>query len=242
MTATNRRPAGICYVKISVDINFTDLDSTDSQAYPFSYFVRLPTENRTVQNSTGGDVELDTFHGENGWARTIMQADLDLIWDHPKSLKKHFWLTPPTISDPSADAQIEFANCIRRLETISLEAAWPFAAAKVFSQTCPNFTDDPASVIQGIHRESTKDNKKVTLSVEQYFKSIQTLTNFLPKTKSWSIDVFQHFINNVTPAVREQMQTQSYYYMTPAAVLNCHSIKSLTFKQPSLQLLLLRRT
>jgi hypothetical protein len=212
MTAANRRPAGICYVKIAVDITFTDLDSTDGQAYPFTYFVRLPMENRTVQNSTGNDVELNTFHGDADWARTLVQADLDLIWDNPKSLNKPFWLTPPTITDPSADAQIEFDKCIRRLETISLEAAWPFATAKVFSQTCPNFTDDPASVIQGIHQESTKDNEKITLSVEQYFKSIQTLTNFLPKTESWSIDVVQHFCNNVTPAVREQMQTQSYNY------------------------------
>ena len=34
MTAANRRPAGICYVKIAVDITFTNLDSTDGQAYP----------------------------------------------------------------------------------------------------------------------------------------------------------------------------------------------------------------
>ena len=62
MTQAARRPAGICYVKIAVDITFTDLDSTDGQAYPFTYFVRLPMENHTVQNSTGNDVELNTFH------------------------------------------------------------------------------------------------------------------------------------------------------------------------------------
>jgi hypothetical protein len=214
MTTANHRPAAdICYVNISVDITFTDLDSTDGQAYPFTYSVRLPTENRTVQNSKGNDVELNTFHGDDSaWARTDVQAGLDLICDNPKSLNKPSWLTPPTISDPSADMQIKFKNCIRRLKTISLEAAWPFATTKVFSQTCPNLTDDPALVIQNIHQESTKDNETVTLSVEQYFKSIQTLTNFLPKTEIWSIDVVRHFCNNVTPAVREQMQTQSYNY------------------------------
>jgi hypothetical protein len=34
------------------------------------------------------------------------------------------------------------------------------------------------------------------LSIKQYLKSIQTLTNFLPKTKIWSMDTVQYFCNN----------------------------------------------
>jgi hypothetical protein len=90
MTNAGHRPAGICYIKISVNITFTDLDSTAGQAYPFTYFIHLPTENQMVQNSTGNDVELNTFHANDAWVRTLMQADLDLIWDNPKSFNKAF--------------------------------------------------------------------------------------------------------------------------------------------------------
>jgi hypothetical protein len=70
-------------VKIDVDITFTGLDSTDGQAYPFTYFICLPMDNHMVQNSTGNDAELNTFHGDANWACTLVQADLDLIWDIP---------------------------------------------------------------------------------------------------------------------------------------------------------------
>jgi hypothetical protein len=73
----------------------------------------------------------------------------------------------------------------------------------------PLITDDPVLVIQESHQESIKDNERVLLSVEQYFKSIQMLTNFLSKTEgAWSISVIQNFINHVTSAVHEQIHSR----------------------------------
>jgi hypothetical protein len=213
-TNANRRPGGIQYAKISCDLKFTAINTEDTQAYPFTFFIRLFTENIGVPNSTNVLVSLNSFHGPNDWATSVDQAVIDSVWDNPKSLQKPFWLTPPAITDASADAQIEFYACQRRLEDITLHAAWPFACKSVFKQTCPNFVADPAMVIQEIHQQSKKHGSEeiIKLSIAEYFKSIQTLTNFLPKSKVWPIDVVQHFVTHTTPDIRQQMQSQNFVY------------------------------
>jgi hypothetical protein len=69
-------------------------------------------------------------------------------------------------------------------------------------------------VIQEIHQQSKKHGSEeiIKLSVAEYFKSIQTLTNFLLKSGVWPINVIQHFIIHTTPAIRQQIQTQNCIY------------------------------
>jgi hypothetical protein len=61
-TGANRRPTGIMYAKLSCDVLFAEIDPTNTSAYPFSYFIRLPTETRIVLNNQGNDTNLNTFH------------------------------------------------------------------------------------------------------------------------------------------------------------------------------------
>jgi hypothetical protein len=174
-------------------------------------------ETRTVQNSLGADLQLTTFFGPHDWANSNDQAILDAIWDHPRSLQKPFYLIPLSIVDNNADAQIQIKECLDALETLTLTVAWEDISSKIFAQICPNFVGDPAAIIQSIHQvsyDSTTPNKKITLSVLQvlYFNAIQRLTNFLPKTASWSIDVTQHFLSHLVVDIRDQMKGQGHTY------------------------------
>jgi uncharacterized Zn finger protein (UPF0148 family) len=214
-TAANRRPADIQYVKVACDVIFNDLTPGNTQPYPFTYYVRLPVETRTVQNSTGADVQLTTFFGEHDWATSNDQDVLDAIWDHPRSLQKPFFLIPPQILDPNADAEIKIKECVDSLENLTLVAAWEDISKKIFNQICPNFVDDPAAIIQSIHQlsyDSSAPDKKIILSVSQYFNAIQRLTSFLPKNMEWSIDVTQHFLSHLVVDVRDQMKGQGHQY------------------------------
>jgi hypothetical protein len=214
-TAANRRPEDIQYVKIACDVVFSDITPDNDQLYPFTFFVRLHMENRTVTNSAGGDTPLRTFFGPNDWATSIDQGILDAIWDHPRSLKKPFNLIPPSIVDPNADAQIRIKECVDTLENLTLTAAWEDIAKKIFAQICPNFVEDPAAIIQGIHQvsyDSATPDQKIILSVTQYFNAIQRLTSFLPKNRDWSIDVTQHFLSHLVIDVRDQMKGQGHIY------------------------------
>jgi hypothetical protein len=140
---------------------------------------------------------------------------LDAIWDHPRSLKKPFNLIPPTIADVNADAQIRIKESVDSLENLTLIAAWEDISQKIFNQICPNFVEDPAAIIQGIHQisyDSSTPDKKIVLSVSQYFNAIQRLTSFLPKSESWSLDVTQHFLTHLLVDLRDQMKGQGHIY------------------------------
>jgi hypothetical protein len=183
-TAGNRRPADIQYVKVACDVIFNDLMPGNTQPYPFTYYVRLPLETHTVQNSTGADAQLTTFFEQHEWATSNDQAILDAIWDHPRSLQKPFFIIPPKIQDSNADAEIKIKECVNSLENPMLITVWEDITKKIFNQICPNFADDPAAIIQSIHQLSydlSAPDKKIVLSVSQYFNAIQHLTSFLPK-------------------------------------------------------------
>jgi hypothetical protein len=195
-TNANRRPADIMYSKISSDLHFDTIDANNTASYPFSFFVRLPIETITVQNSTDNDVTLNTFHGADAWHETADQAASNFIWDHPRSFRKPCVLLPPHISETTADAVIE--NHSYALEKIALEAAWHFVTPKVYDQLCPNVAKDPGTVIQGIHQNTlNSDGASIVLSVESYFTAVQRMTNFLPKDRVWGFDVVQHFITHL---------------------------------------------
>jgi hypothetical protein len=68
----NRRPTGIVYAKLSCDVLFAEIDPTNTSTYPFSYFIRLPTEMRVVLNNQGNDTNLTTFHGADNWRDQVL--------------------------------------------------------------------------------------------------------------------------------------------------------------------------
>jgi hypothetical protein len=173
-------------------------------------------ENLTVTNSTGGDIQLNTFHGASNWHEIADQELLDTIWTHSKSYRKPFILKPPTIDDVNADAVIE--SNISILDHISLEAAWTTITVQIYNQICPTVTSDPAAIIQNIH-QVTKDkegNEKV-LSVQEYFYAVQQMTNFLPKHENWILDVTQHFNTHLIERIRLQMHATGYLYNSATA-------------------------
>jgi hypothetical protein len=67
------------------------INLTNTSAYhPFSYFIRLPTETRIILNSSGKEVNLNTFHGSDDWHESTAQASIDAVRDHPKRFRKPF--------------------------------------------------------------------------------------------------------------------------------------------------------
>jgi uncharacterized Zn finger protein (UPF0148 family) len=214
MTNATRRPDGIMYAKIACDLTFASLDEGNVTTSPYSFFfIRLHTETITVQNSTGNDVVLNTFHGDSNGNLSADQADVDAVFDHTRSYGKPFMLKPPTIAlDVHADAVLE--DWTSTLEDIALEASWPTITTKVFTLLCPNIIDDPISVIQNIHQVSTTDNKASTIvqPVTQYFKSIQQMTAFFPKNQDWEMDVVRHFITHLCDDLRQEMNADKFTY------------------------------
>jgi hypothetical protein len=210
MTNATRRPDEIMYAKIACDLTFASLDEDNVTTSFYSFFIRLHTETITVQNSTGNDVILNTFHGDSNWNLSADQAVVDAVFDHTRSYGKPFMLKPPTIAlDVHADAVLE--DWTSTLEDIALEASWNTITTKVFTQLCPNIIEDPISVIQNIHQVTTDDKgSTIVQPVTQYFKSIQQMTEFFPKNQDWKMDVVQHFITHLRDDLRQEMNADKF--------------------------------
>jgi hypothetical protein len=105
-TNANYRPTDILFAKVESDIRFETIDPTIAGVFPFSFFIRLENQTIEVLNSTGNAVQLNTFHAPNNWYKAGTQADLDAIWDNPRSVGKPLMLKSPDINDIHAVATI----------------------------------------------------------------------------------------------------------------------------------------
>jgi hypothetical protein len=211
-TAAQRREADILYAKLTCDLRFTEAGPENATAHPFTYFVRLPNEDRTVTNSTGGELQLSTFHGPDDWSRSVTdQSAMNDILESPQAYDGPFTLTPPAITDLLSAAVIQSTDL--DLRQIALSASWPSITKSVFKQLCPNLDRDPIAVIQSIH-QVTKDaqRQEVHQTVQQYFTSLQNMANFLPTDIDWAIDITQHFWTHLKDHVRVQMQSDRFVH------------------------------
>jgi hypothetical protein len=217
-TNATRRPPGLMYAKIEVDLTFSAIDPANTAIYPFSFFIRLYVEARDVLNSTGQVVHLTTFHGDDDWTTSYDQARLNSdIWNHSRSLVYPFNLKPPEITDIHADAVIVRSS--NSLEKLALEASWQTITGKIFKQICPNITQDPAAVIQTIRQSSVIEGKTVSLTVEEFFNAIQRMTAFFttPNDVPWAIDVTQHFLTHCDEDIRSEMHANKFVHNSATA-------------------------
>jgi hypothetical protein len=70
------------FARLACDLCFTEIDTKNTVAHPFTYFGHLVNKDQevVVMTLTGTIVQLNTFHGQDDWATDIMdQATMDTI-------------------------------------------------------------------------------------------------------------------------------------------------------------------
>eukprot|EP00978_Attheya_sp_CCMP212_P010668 scaffold25969_cov52-Attheya_sp.AAC.1 len=173
----------------------------------------------TVQDDNQNDINLLTFHGEDEWATDTLQDEIDIILKSQASIRKPFLLAPPSIADVSADASIEVTSGVQGLEKLALEAAWDYITQAVFDKICPNFTQDPAAVIQEITQEQVdpKTGERIALTIEQYHNAILNSANFFPQSGEWEVDVVQHFMTHLSSSIKIQVKAIPFTYISDSS-------------------------
>eukprot|EP00978_Attheya_sp_CCMP212_P020596 scaffold59128_cov55-Attheya_sp.AAC.1 len=114
-------------------------------------------EDTHLMDSSGRNIQLNTFHGDDAWVASTNQAVIDDILKSTASFGQPFLLELPSIADKEeADVWIEVPpGVVQHLEKLALEAAWGYITNSVFQKICPNFIEDPAAVIQEIMQHQT---------------------------------------------------------------------------------------
>eukprot|EP00957_Ditylum_brightwellii_P045822 3476776-Ditylum_brightwellii.AAC.1 len=163
-----------------------------------------------------GPVPRTTFHGPAKWASSHDQVVIDSVLNSEASLKCTLNLLPSAIKENFHDANVDYTGCHRKLVELCLLASWDHITSKVYDQLCPHFINDPVTIIYSIHQEyylSEDSTQMVTQTVEEYFKTIQQMTNFLPKKGKWPLDVTLHFNTHLVDDVKHQMTVSNYKYI-----------------------------
>eukprot|EP00957_Ditylum_brightwellii_P157911 12020094-Ditylum_brightwellii.AAC.1 len=179
----NRRPAGIIYIKIALDIKFCDIDLTNQGIYPFTFFAHLPMDTQGVLDNA------------------------DSVLNSEASLKRPFNLLLSAIKENVQDANVDYTGYHKKLLELCLPAGWENITSKVYDKLCSHFTNDPVTIIQSIHQEyySPEDSTHMVIqTVDEYFKAMQQMTNFLPKKGKWPFDVTLHFNTHLMDDVKQQ--------------------------------------
>eukprot|EP00957_Ditylum_brightwellii_P011944 900950-Ditylum_brightwellii.AAC.1 len=61
------RPENIYFAKIASDITFTSLDKRNVETYPFTFFIQLPVESKSVIDDKNNSATRNTFYGPSDW-------------------------------------------------------------------------------------------------------------------------------------------------------------------------------
>ena len=68
VTLVDRRPGGINYAKLCVELEFSDIDPLCTTIQPFTFYVRFQQEDWTVTiDVSGTNIRLHTFHDPSNW-------------------------------------------------------------------------------------------------------------------------------------------------------------------------------
>jgi hypothetical protein len=96
------------FARLVCDLCFTEIDTKNTIAHPFTYFVHLPNDDQEVMTSTGTIVQLNTFHGQDDWATGIVdQVTIDTILKNDQAFGSPFTLLPSSIINPLPSAVID---------------------------------------------------------------------------------------------------------------------------------------
>jgi hypothetical protein len=94
-----------------------------------------------------------------------------------------------------------------------MEVAFEPLKKVIFNYVCPNLKNEPFQLFKSVCQETQDpdDSGKTTkISVQQYVDIFNGLMRSLPSETEWLVDVHEFFIRNLSPELREKMESDGY--------------------------------
>lgn len=177
VTDTNCCLNGIKYAKVSTNLDFSMINFEYTTNHPFSFYIDLLIQSRTVQNESNRNVEITTFVRAADWLHEN-QVQFDNVFNHVRSSKKPFNLKKPEFD---GDANIDIQSSMNAVEEISLKASWEEATRSIYREICPVSVSDPITALQNICQTVTNPDtgEIISSSVMDYYNAIKQVSEFL---------------------------------------------------------------
>jgi hypothetical protein len=210
----NSRPPDICYAKVSTNLDFTAMDPA-ARPLAFTFFIKLPMTDQTVNNGHGVPYDLRTFAGPSNYMVIDQEDYHTLIYDHVDAIEEPFILKPPDFTSPEAIIDIETPTS--NLEELICKVAWPILIGKIFRRLCPNFLSDPYKTLNSIKQTNIIDGNSVTSTIRQYNdRTTIVLATFDKHLAAWPTNPFRSWVDNIDPEIKNKMEQNGFRTHTTA--------------------------
>eukprot|EP00978_Attheya_sp_CCMP212_P017199 scaffold45624_cov52-Attheya_sp.AAC.1 len=204
------RPDKIMYAKVNSTLNFSSYDTINSPSLQVSFFICLPTTDIALKLA-GRPKTYHSFTGASNWLNlATFQAD---ILNHPEGNNKPFALEDATfgtvVTTNSDLKKKEIADKVREISV-------PIIYAKIFTQLCPNYADDPSSTITNIRQQYVDDmGQTLTMSVDNYYQAILNCMLTFDQSSPYPVDVHRVFCGNLAPMFKDELEkTYKAHFIT----------------------------
>jgi hypothetical protein len=165
------RKGDVRFVRVDCTIAFSPLITTPgygTSTLRTSFYIELPQTTVPLQNHTGADYNLTTWHGA---------ADLATLTPHQvrtQILEPCLQTVPITLGAASfnlTDAQIDDTTCIDLIHSKVLKLGLKQICKSIFQQLCPGYSDQPHAALEHICQTLIgPDGQTVTLTTIEYYQ------------------------------------------------------------------------
>lgn len=205
------RPADVKYVRVRLDLDYTDIaPPAQGAAAPTIqeiFYLELPQTTVTVRANNNHPRELTTFHGV---------ADLTTL----SSEEMNWQVVNPSPRDGPIDikesafnvtnATVDEVELRERMESAGAKLSVPFIEQAIFKQVCPTYSHKPQALVDSIKQVTTDSNGAVvTLSVKKYHQDLLSAARPLLLEDTLPLDLCQHYLANFHPSIIAKLK-ESY--------------------------------
>ena len=195
--ATCRKP-DVCFVRVTSSIDFAPL-VTIAIAGPtvlrLQYYLELPQSTLTLLNGVGANYNLTTWHGAADLsslsAQDVRLFILDVVLqDGPIALlQADFNL---------GEVNIDSNGLIERIHAKILKLGFNQIAHCIFSQLCPNYSDQPHAALDHIRQSGAgPDGQPVTSSVIEFYQRLMNASRPFQAQRTYPVSICDTFIQKL---------------------------------------------
>ena len=226
----NRRPAGIVFAKLQANIKYeiTGIDNPNAEAFPFTFYVRVKTEEINVTNDRGNNVpNFISFSGPSNWVSGNNKAEyLACIANFPEAITKPFTFKKTSdVVNVNSIVEIDLEKKLKELDEQIKIAAWPVVTSFVQKKICPITHDDATMLLQNIAMQviNNVDGSIARISVKNFYDATKVACQLFDQSKPYPVNIVNEFISKTTPELKSKylnLPSSERYESTKSDALN----------------------
>jgi hypothetical protein len=202
----NRRPEDVAFVRVRLILDFRPLMKADqdNRILESTFYLQLPQDSITVQDHTGADLVLTTYHGPDD----ITSLSVEEV--RTQILQRAAFAEPLQLTASAAfvsQATIDSTSAMEAMRDRVLKMALPTILREIFDTICPNYSAKPHAVIESIKQWTVdKDGNTKVQTIREYYTRFSLAARPFAQMKELPVDLCSLFIHGMHPRYKPSFE------------------------------------